>query len=125
MIGNWVVFRTTIEGVKLIAIAYAWSNKDVAYVLSTVGTTSTCKEPYVSFSPEFGFDGGDTKMHPRAEIVDFLFRNLPTIDNFNKLRLLAAGGGSVAHQELLGQALERSSRPVNRQSTEAIVAQVS
>ena len=25
-------------------------------------------------------------MHPRAEIVDFLFRNLPTIDNFNKLR---------------------------------------
>ena len=86
MIGNRVVFRTTIEGVKLIATAHTWSNKDVAHALSTIGTTSTCKDPHVSFSPEFGFDGGDTKMHPRAEIVDFLFRNLPTIDNFNKLR---------------------------------------
>lgn len=71
---------------KLIALAYAWSNKDVQFLLSTVGDTTPCKDPYVSFNPNVAYDGGDTKEHARPDITNFLNRFLPCIDIFNKLR---------------------------------------
>jgi hypothetical protein len=37
--GNWVVMTTKIAGVKLIAIAYAWTQKGVPYFISTCGNT--------------------------------------------------------------------------------------
>lgn len=85
MAGHWVTFKSEIEGVKMIAIACAWSNRDITHVLSTVGNATPCKDPHVSCDPNIGFEGGDTKEHQRPDIIDFLFRFLPAIDTFNKL----------------------------------------
>lgn len=85
-VGNWVVMSTNIKGVKLIAIAYAWSNKDVSYVLSTMGETIACEDSYVSFDTNNGYDSMETKQHARPEIADFLLRFLPKIDGSNKCR---------------------------------------
>jgi hypothetical protein len=38
--GKWVVMTTTIDGVKLAAIAYAWSQRGMSYFLSTRGSTA-------------------------------------------------------------------------------------
>ena len=64
-----MVFSTEIKKVKLLAIAYAWSNKDISFLLSMVGGTTPCKDPYVSFNPDAAFDGGDTKKRPRPDIA--------------------------------------------------------
>ena len=37
--GHWVVMTTSISGVKLIAIGYAWSQRGVSYFISTCGRT--------------------------------------------------------------------------------------
>jgi len=84
--GNWVTFSTVIKGVKLVAIAYAWNNKDVAYLILTVGNTNLCEDPYVSFDPSGGFDNRDTKELPRPDIADFVFRFLSVFDVYNKVR---------------------------------------
>jgi hypothetical protein len=53
--GKWVVFSTTIADVPLIAIAYAWSQSNIAFILSTCGTTCAAEEMYKSsFEDEFG-----------------------------------------------------------------------
>ena len=82
--GQWVVFKTTIQSVNILAIAYAWS--DISYIVSTVGNTTAAKDPYVSLNPKTGFDGGDTKQLPRPDIANFLMAHLSTIDTFNKQR---------------------------------------
>jgi len=86
MTGHWVVFKTVIKGVNLIAIAYAWSNKDVAYMVSTIGNTNAGPQNYICFDTNTGYDKNDTKQYPRPHIVDFLFRQLPIIDSYNSLR---------------------------------------
>jgi len=87
MIGHWVVMTTRIKGVDLIAMAYAWSNNDVAYIISTFGNTSACKEDYISNEKNTAFDGvNDTKTCQRPDLYDTLFRMLPTIDAINNLR---------------------------------------
>ena len=40
--------QTTIAGVKLIAMAYAWSQKGVAYMISLCGTMVMHEHPYLS-----------------------------------------------------------------------------
>ena len=86
MAGHWVVFTTTVQGVNIKAIAHAWCNTKMSFIITTVGTTTEAVDPYVSFDANTGFDGGDTKMLPRPEIVDFFFRFLPHIDVSNGLR---------------------------------------
>lgn len=86
MAGHWVVFTTTIQGVNIKAIAYAWCNTSISYIITTVGNTNKAINPYVSFEKNAGFGGGNTKMVPHPEIVDFFFRFLPHIDVANRLR---------------------------------------
>jgi len=62
MIGHWVVMKTKIKGIDLIAMAYAWSNNDIAYMISTFGNTSAWEEDYISNEKNTAFDGlNDTK----------------------------------------------------------------
>jgi len=73
MAGHWVVFKTVIKGVNLLAIAYAWSNKDVAYMVLTMGNTNSGPQNYICFDTNTGYDNNDTKQYPCPHIVDFLF----------------------------------------------------
>jgi hypothetical protein len=77
---------TDIKGVRIIACAYVWNNKDVTYIVSTCGDTSSCQEPYVCYDPSTGYDNMDTKMYPHPDIINFLFTQAPIIDTHNKLR---------------------------------------
>jgi len=87
MMGHWVVFKATIKGVHFRAMAYAWSNNDIAYILSTFGNTSPCRDDYISNEANTAYDGvNDTKTCPRPDIYDILFRLLPAIDGINNVR---------------------------------------
>ena len=44
--GHWAIMHTTISGVKLFAVAYAWSQAGVSYFLSTCGKTSPAAKMY-------------------------------------------------------------------------------
>ncbi len=53
--GRHVVMKATISGVDLFVLAYAWSNKRAAYLVSTCGTTVQHEIPYRSnFTDDFG-----------------------------------------------------------------------
>jgi hypothetical protein len=83
--GHWVTMTTTIAGVKLIALAYAWSNKGVSYFISTCGSTETSEYKYEA---KYEDDWGNTsvRMLDRPKIADFLYQYLPLIDEHNKQR---------------------------------------
>jgi hypothetical protein len=83
--GKWVVFSTTIADVPLIAIAYAWSQSNIAFILSTCGTTCAAEEMYKSsFEDEFGHC--TYKELPRPCLVAFLFTYLSLVDEHNRQR---------------------------------------
>ena len=83
--GKWVTMKTTISGVPLIAVAYAWSQKGVSYFLSTCGNTCPAKALYkTNFEDEFG--GTGFKEIKRPEIAEYLYEYLPLIDEHNKQR---------------------------------------
>ena len=83
--GKWVVFQSTISGVKLIAIAYAWSAKGTSFFISTMGNTNPSKTLYrLQFEDDFG--GTSFKDIPRPEIADFVYDFLPIIDEHNRQR---------------------------------------
>ena len=83
--GHWVVMTTTIAAVKVIAIAYAWSQRGVSYFVSTCGSTEPSKMKYESkFEDEWG--GTNFQTIDRPEIVHFLYEYLPLIDEHNKQR---------------------------------------
>jgi hypothetical protein len=83
--GHWVVFTTEISGVKLIALAYAWSQKGVSYFISTCGSTNMSRVKYLSsFEDEFG--NVSHKTIDRPELCHFLYEYLPLIDEHNKQR---------------------------------------
>jgi hypothetical protein len=76
---------TEISGVKLLAIAFAWSQKSTAFFISTVGTTAPALQSYASnFEDKYG--NTCTKFIRRPEIVNFIYRFLPVLDNHNKSR---------------------------------------
>ena len=53
--GHWVVMQATIARVELIAVAYAWSQKGVAYMISSCGKKVMHEEPYLScYKDNFG-----------------------------------------------------------------------
>ena len=83
--GHWVTFTTTIAGVNLLAIAYAWSQRGVTYILSTCGSTAPSDKMYTSyFEDEFGNVGCKEILRPR--IASMLYDYLPLIDEHNKQR---------------------------------------
>ena len=84
--GNWVVMSTNIKEVPLYAIAYAHSNNDTTYVITTMGDTVAALNPYVCFNTNNGYDSMDNKETDRPDIVEFLFQFLPKIDAHNKVR---------------------------------------
>jgi Transposase IS4 len=83
--GHWVVMTTSISEVKLIAVAYAWSQKGVSYFISTCGSTETSPVKYESkFEDNWG--NVATKLINRPELCHFLYEYLPLIDEHNKQR---------------------------------------
>jgi len=53
--GHWVVFRTKINGVQILAIGYAWSQSSVSYFVSTCGSTYPAADFYEAhYEDEFG-----------------------------------------------------------------------
>ncbi|KAL7549478.1 hypothetical protein ACHAWF_012745 [Thalassiosira exigua] len=83
--GHWVVMKTTISGVDLFIMAYAWSNRGVAYMVSSCGKTVRHSQNYTSrFEDDFG--NVQVKELPRPTIAHFLYEFLPLIDEHNKAR---------------------------------------
>jgi Transposase IS4 len=83
--GHWVTMTTTIADVKVIAIAYAWSQKGISYFVSTCGSTEPSSQKYQSkFEDEWG--NTQVKMIERPAICHFLYQYLPLIDEHNKQR---------------------------------------
>ena len=84
-IGHWVVATSEIHGVKLVAIAYAWSARGVSYFVTTAGNTAPAEALYKSY---FEDDWGNVgfKELQRPEICDYLYERLPIIDELNKQR---------------------------------------
>lgn len=83
--GNWVVFTAEISGVKLIAMAYAWSQMRISYFALTYGSTAKSSNPYRShFENDYG--KVDYKELPRPKLAEFLYEYLPLIDEHNRSR---------------------------------------
>lgn len=83
--GHWVVMKTVISDVQLLAIAYAWSQKGISYFISTCGCTQPSETKYTTkFENEWGHI--DFKLIDRPNIVHFLYEYLPLIDEHNKQR---------------------------------------
>lgn len=67
------------------AMAYAWSQKGIAYMVSSCGKTVAHEELYISrFEDEFG--QVNSKQLPRPAIAHFVYEFLPLIDEHNKAR---------------------------------------
>jgi len=80
-----VVFTAGISGVKLVTLAYAWSQKSISFFISTCGSTARSANAYRShFENEFG--QVDYKDLPRPKLAEFLYEILPLIDEHNKIR---------------------------------------
>jgi hypothetical protein len=83
--GHWVTFQATIAGVPLIAMAYAWSQRGISYILSTCGSTKPAEKMYMSyFEDDYGNVG--SKEINRPELAHLLYDYLPLIDEHNKQR---------------------------------------
>jgi hypothetical protein len=83
--GHSVVMETVVSGVKVFAMAYAWSHRGVSYIVSTCGDTSTHEEKYMS-AYEDDWGRIQYKMLDRPRIAHFLYEYLPLIDEHNKQR---------------------------------------
>jgi hypothetical protein len=88
--GHWVNLTTTIAGIKMMAMAYAWSQKGISYFLLTCGSTEVSSVLYRSaLEDEFG--NVDYKFLPRPQIAHFTFEYIPLIDEHNKQRQAVLG----------------------------------
>jgi hypothetical protein len=76
--GHWVTFQATIAGVPLIAMAYAWSQRGISYILSTCGFTKPAEKMYMSyFEDDYGNVG--SKEINRPELAHLLYDYIPII----------------------------------------------
>jgi hypothetical protein len=88
--GHWVTMTTTIDVIKMMAMAYAGSQKGISYFFSTCGSTEVSSVLYRSaLEDEFG--NVDYKFLPRPQIAHFTFEYLPLIDEHNKQRQAVLG----------------------------------
>ena len=77
--------QANIGGVDLYVMAYAWSSKGVAYMVSSCGKTVMHTDPYISrFEDEYG--NVQEKELPRPTVAHMLYEFLPLIDEHNKAR---------------------------------------
>jgi hypothetical protein len=83
--GHWVVMTTTIAGMKLLAIAFAWSQKGVSCFILTCGSTKSSPIKYESkFEEEWG-NNNFCEIN-QLDVVHFLYEYLPLIDEHSKQR---------------------------------------
>jgi hypothetical protein len=83
--GHWVTMITTTSNVSALAVAYAWSQHGVTYILSTCGSTGPSDELYTSyFEDEYGNVSSQQILRPK--LAYFLYEYLPLIDEHNKQR---------------------------------------
>jgi hypothetical protein len=70
--GHWVVFMTSISGVSVLAVCYAWSHSSTTYFVSTCGSTNPAKTSYTThFEDEFGTVG--VKQIPQPSIKKWFY----------------------------------------------------
>lgn len=77
--------KATISEVDIFIMVYAWSQKGLAYMVSSCGTTVQHDTPYRSKFDD-GFGNTDFRELPRPAIAHFLYEFLPLIDEHNKTR---------------------------------------
>jgi hypothetical protein len=83
--GHWVAMMIIIITVKLMNIAYAWSQRGVSYFLPAYGSNEQSTVLYQSnFEDEFG--NVDFNLIPRPHIAHFLYLYLHLIDEHNTQR---------------------------------------
>ena len=83
--GHWVTMITTISNVSVIAVAYAWSQRGITYILSTCGSTEPSDELYTSYF-EDEYRNVSSKQILRPKLAHFLYEYLPLVDEHNKQR---------------------------------------
>ena len=99
--GHWVVMQANIGGVELYVMAYAWSSKGVAYMVSSCGKTVRHEQSYISrFEDEYG--NVQEKELPRPAQAHMLYEFLPLIDEHNKARQILWHWRSVGCQRVVG-----------------------
>ncbi len=81
--GKRVVMKATISGVDIFAMAYAWSNKGINYIISSYGKIVHSKNDYQSnFADAYG--NTKTRLHAQPAIAHMLYMFLPLINEHNK-----------------------------------------
>jgi hypothetical protein len=91
--GHWLTMIATISGVKVAAMAYAWSQRGISYILSTRGSIEPSDKLYMSyFEDDFGNVSSKDVSH--LKLAHLIYDYLPLINEHNK-----------QHQKILG--LER------------------
>jgi len=74
--GHWVVMQANIGEVELYVMAYAWSSKGVAYMVSSCGKTVRHEQSYISrFEDEYG--NVQEKELPHPAQAHMLYEFLP------------------------------------------------
>ena len=82
--GNWVVMTATTSGVKVMAIACAWSSKGVSLWISTIGNTGNPSMHLSHYQNEY--NETEAKQIPRPDILTHAYGQLPIIDELNRQR---------------------------------------
>jgi hypothetical protein len=75
--GYWVMMTTEEAGIKILALAYAWSQKVISYFLLTCGNTDVSPIPY-----RRAFE--DLQVLAKTPDCTFHLRGPPPIDEHNK-----------------------------------------
>jgi len=83
--GRHAVMKAIICGVDLFLLAYAWSNKRMAFIVSSCGTTVVHEIPYRTHFTD-DFCNVTFKELPHPSIAHFYFELYPLINNHNKDR---------------------------------------
>jgi hypothetical protein len=82
---HWVVFKGEIVGMKLMAIAYAWSQRGVSYMISKCGSMQMHEIKYLS-TLEDKYGDIDHKEINCPQVCHFINDHLPLMDKCNKQR---------------------------------------
>jgi hypothetical protein len=81
--GHWVITTTTISGVNLMTLTYAWSQRGISYLLPTFEINAPSSLMYQhNFEDESG--NVDLKMLPRPQVCHFLYDYILLINEHNE-----------------------------------------
>jgi hypothetical protein len=83
--GHWAAFQGTISGVETIAMAYAWSQRGVSYILSTCSSMVPADKTYTSYFEDDYSNVGSKQIH-HPELAHLLYDYPSLIDEHNKQR---------------------------------------